>query len=127
MEQTLAILKPDCVKRGLMGTVMARIEAAGFAVRAMRMVRLTEAQARAFYAVHAGKGFYEGLIAFMTEGACVALILERENAVDHWREVLVPLRDELAEDLTRNLVHGSDAPETSAFERGFFFAGWEMV
>lgn len=126
MERTLAILKPDCVQRGLMGKVLARIEAEGFAVRGLKMLHLSQLQARTFYAVHDGKGFFEGLIAFMTEGPCVALVLERDDAIAHWRSVLAPLREELEGDMRRNLVHGSDAPETAAFEIGYLFAGQEL-
>jgi nucleoside-diphosphate kinase len=126
MERTLAILKPDCLRRGLVGAVLSRIEAEGFTLRAAKMVRLTEAQARAFYAVHDGKGFFEGLIAFMCSGPCLTLILEREDAVAHWRAVLEPLRTEFECGPRENLVHGSDSAATSAFECACLFSGLEV-
>jgi nucleoside-diphosphate kinase len=127
MERTLAILKPDCVRRGLVGKVLARIEAEGFKIRALKLIRLTDEEARRFYAVHQGKGFFESLIAFMTSGPCLPAILERDDAVEHWRAVLVELRGELGADLTENLVHGSDAADTSAFECAYLFSGTEAV
>jgi len=127
MERTLAILKPDCVRRRLVGTVLSAIEAEGFAIRAMRLRRLTDTEARAFYAVHRDKGFFERLIAFMTSGPCLTMILEREDAIVHWRQTLEALRAEHCTDLTENLAHGSDALETSAFECALSFAGWESL
>ena len=127
MERTLAILKPDCVRRGLVGTVIAKIEAEGFTLRAMRLRRLSDAEARTFYAVHREKSFFEGLITFMTSGPCITMILERDDAIQHWRTTLEALRAEYTTDLTENLAHGSDAPETSAAECGFLFGGWESL
>jgi nucleoside-diphosphate kinase len=125
MERTLAILKPDCLRRKLVGTVLARVEAEGFGIRALRLMQLTEQQARTFYAVHDGKFFFAKLIAFMTSGPCIAAILERDDAVAAWRAVLEPLRAELGADPTENLVHGSDSLTTSAFECAYLFAGVE--
>ena len=88
---------------------------------------MTRREAEAFYAVHQGKGFFAGLIEFMTEGPCVTLILERDDAVAQWRRVLEELRQAHGENLTRNIAHGSDAAETSAFECGFLFAGADLV
>lgn len=127
MERTLAILKPDCVRRRLAGLVLSKIEAEGFTIKAMRMRTLTETEARAFYAVHREKGFFEGLIAFMTSGPCITMILERDDAISHWRTTLEALRAAHCTDKTENLAHGSDAPETSAFECGLLFAGTESL
>lgn len=127
MERTLAILKPDCVRRGLVGTVLSRVEAEGFTIRAMRMRRLTRPEAETFYAVHQAKGFFAGLIAFMTSGPCITLILERDDAIAHWRRVLEAIRAEHSSDLTENLAHGSDGPETSTFECGYLFAGVDLT
>jgi len=127
MQRTLAILKPDCVRRGLVGLVISKIEAEGFSIKAMRMRTLTDAEARAFYDVHREKSFFEGLITFMTSGPCITMILERDDAIPHWRKTLEALRAEHCTDPTQNLAHGSDAPETSTFECGLLFAGWESL
>lgn len=127
MERTLAILKPDCLRRRLVGTLVAAIEREGFAIRTMQMLTLTRPQAESFYAVHRGKHFFDDLIAFMTSGPCIAMILERDHAIAHWRQVLEALRAEWSQDATQNLAHGSDAPETSAFECGFLFPGRDLA
>jgi len=127
MERTLGILKPDCLRRGLVGHIMSRIEAEGFHLRAMRLVHLTRPQAETFYAVHRGKHFFERLIEFMTSGPCIVMILERENAIAHWRQVLEEIRAEHTDDPTQNLAHGSDAPATSDFECAYLFRGCELV
>ncbi len=127
MERTLAIIKPDAVAAGHTGEILATIEAAGFRIAALRRVWLNAAQAKAFYAVHNGKSFFDSLIAFMTEGPCVPMVLERDDAIATWREVLLPIRERFGTDATRNAVHGSDAPETAAVEIGFLFAGSEIV
>lgn len=127
MERTLAILKPDCLRRRLVGTVVGAIEAEGFAIRAARLMTLSRPQAEGFYAVHQGKHFFAALIAFMTSGPCLAMVLEREDAVAHWRRVLEALRAEHCTDPTENLAHGSDAAATSAFECGFMFSGRELA
>ncbi len=127
MERTLAILKPDCLRNGHVGKVINAIEADGYAILAMRMTTLTRGQAEAFYAVHRGKFFYDGLVEYMSSGPCIAMILEREGAILGWRRLLEGLRERYGTDATQNLVHGSDAPETSAFECAFLFAGCETV
>lgn len=127
MEQTLAILKPDCVQRGLVGEALQLVESEGFRLRALQLRLLTVAQAREFYAVHREKSFYEVLVKFMTSGPCLVAVLERDNAIEHWREVLVRFREKYSDHPTENLLHGSDAPETSAFERGYLFRGCELV
>ncbi|MBI5834612.1 MAG: nucleoside-diphosphate kinase [Armatimonadetes bacterium] len=127
MERTLAIIKPDAVRDGHTGEILATIEAAGFRIAALRRVWLTEAQAKAFYAVHEGKSFFDGLIGFMTEGPCVPVVLERDDAVNTWREVLLPIRAKFGRDQRYNAVHGSDAPETAAFEIACLFSGLEIA
>lgn len=127
MERTLAIIKPDAVRAGHTGEILATIEAAGFRIAALKRIWLTEAQAKAFYAVHDGKSFFEGLIGFMTEGPCVPMVLERDDAINTWREVLLPIREQFGTDQRYNAVHGSDAPETAAFEIGCLFGGLEIA
>ena len=131
MERTLAIIKPDSVKKNVIGKIIDRIEAEGFRIREMRLVHLTRDEAASFYVVHKERGFYEDLIAFMSSGDSVVLLLERENAIAHWRNVMgatdpakaVPgtLRREFGFSIERNAVHGSDARETAATEIAFFF------
>ena len=135
MEMTLAIIKPDGVKRGLVGAVLGRIEDEGLRVIAMKMVQLDRAAAEGFYAVHKGKAFFEGLVQFMTEGPIVVMILEGEDAVPRWRTLMGAtnpekadpgtIRRDLAESMTRNVAHGSDASETAAFETCYFFNALE--
>lgn len=132
MEQTLAIIKPDAVGSGLAGRILARLEEDGFRIHAIRMLRLSEAQAREFYAVHRERPFYESLVEFMTSGPVVPVLLERENAVARLREVIGAtdpaeaepgtIRADYAESKGRNAIHASDAPETAARETRFFFA-----
>jgi len=136
MEKTFAIIKPDAVAAGNTGKILALIEASGFRIVAMRKETLSRAVAEGFYAVHKGKGFFDELIEFMTEGPVVLLALERENAIEKWREVMGATNPEKAADGTvrklygtnigRNASHGSDAPETAAFELAWFFRGSEL-
>ena len=136
IERTFSIIKPDAVARNLIGGVTAKLEAAGLRVIASKMVRLTTEQAKAFYAVHKERPFYEGLVKFMTEGPVVVQVLEGENAIAKNREVMGAtnpakadpgtIRKEFATDIERNAVHGSDAPETAAVEIAFFFSGAEL-
>ncbi len=128
---TLAIIKPDAIASGKAGKVLAHLEAAGFKIRAARMLRLTTAQAEAFYAVHRERPFYRPLVTFMTSGPCLPLALEREDAVTRLREVIgatdpkdaAPgtVRALYAESKERNAIHASDSPENAAREVGFFF------
>src|SRR5437773_12054975 len=128
---TLAIIKPDAVKRGLAGKIVAHLEAAGFAVHAARLIKLSNAQAEAFYAVHRERPFYRSLVAFMTSGPALALALERDDAVTRLREVIGAtdpaeaqpgtVRKLYAESKERNAIHASDSPETAAREVVFFF------
>lgn len=136
MERTLAIIKPDAVERRLVGQILARIEAAGFAIRAMRLQHLTTKEAQGFYAVHRERPFFRGLTEFMSSGPCVLLALEADDAIRKWRALMGAtdpakadagtLRKEFGSSIERNATHGSDAPETAAFELGYFFRGMEM-
>jgi len=131
MERTLSMIKPDAVAKGVMGQIIARLEASGLKIVAMRMVHLTKSEAEQFYAVHHGKPFYESLTEFMSSGRIVALILEGENAIARYRELMGAtdpakadagtIRKDFATNVERNAVHGSDAPETAAEEMKFFF------
>jgi nucleoside-diphosphate kinase len=137
MERTLSIVKPDGVARGLIGKVIQRIESLGLKIVAMKMVHMSRAQAQGFYAVHRDRPFFEGLTAFMSSGPAVVMVLEGESAITRWRELMGAtdyrkaaegtLRRELATDIEKNVVHGSDAPETAAFEIGYFFNRFEIV
>jgi len=137
VERTLSIIKPDATRRNLTGEIVARFEKAGLRVVAQRRIRLSEAQAKAFYAVHAEKPFYNSLVAFMTSGPVVVQVLEGENAIARNREVMgatnpakaAPgtIRKDFAESMEANSVHGSDAPETAALEIKFFFSDLDIV
>ena len=136
-ERTFAIIKPDAVERRLAGKVLARIEEAGFTVRAMRMQHLSKKEAEGFYAVHRERPFFGELTAFMSSGPCVLLTLEAPDAIRKWRDTMGPtdpskaapgtLRRDFGESIGRNATHGSDAPETAAFELGYFFRGMELI
>ncbi|OGL64529.1 MAG: nucleoside-diphosphate kinase [Candidatus Tectomicrobia bacterium RIFCSPLOWO2_12_FULL_69_37] len=133
MERTFAMIKPDAVERGLAGKILSRIEGEGFRVVAMRLVKMTKAQAEGFYAVHCERPFFGPLTAYMSSGRTIVLALERESAIKHWRDVMgatdpakaAPgtLRKEFGESIERNATHGSDAPGTAAFELGYWFPG----
>ncbi len=136
-ERTLAILKPDCVKKNLIGEVIAHITKAGFAVKGLKMTRLTPETAGAFYAVHKGRPFYDGLVEFMSSGACVPIVLEKTNAVADFRATIgatdpaeaAPgtVRKLYASSKGENIVHGSDSAENAAIEIAFFFSAKELV
>lgn len=136
-QQTLAIIKPDALQAGRAGKILAHLEAAGFTVRAARLVRLTRSEAEAFYAVHRGRPFFASLVAFMTSGPCLPMVLERDDAVAHLRAVIGAtdpaeaadgtVRRLYAESKERNAIHASDATETAAREIGFFFPEAERV
>jgi nucleoside-diphosphate kinase len=131
IERTLAIIKPDAVKKRIVGKILDRIEEEGFEIAEMKMVRLTKDGARGFYAVHKGKPFFEGLTDFMSSGEIVVMALERENAIAHWRRVMGetdPARAQIGTlrrthgfSIERNAVHGSDASQTAETEIGYFF------
>jgi nucleoside-diphosphate kinase len=137
MEQTFAIIKPDAVQRRMAGRILARIEEAGFTVRAMRLQNLTKAEAEGFYAVHRERPFFGALTQFMSSGPCILLALEAPDAIRTWRATMGAtdpakadagsLRKDFGESIERNATHGSDAPETAAFELGFFFRGMERL
>jgi nucleoside-diphosphate kinase len=137
MERTFAIIKPDAVERRLAGKVLARIEEAGFTVRAMRLQHLTKKEAEGFYAVHRERPFFGELTTFMSSGPCIVMALEAPNAIAKWRDTMgatdpakaAPgtLRRDFGESIGRNATHGSDAPDTAAFELGYFFRGMELI
>lgn len=136
-ERTLAILKPDCVRKHLQGEVLARIQKAGFTVLGFKQVRLTAAAAGAFYAVHRGRPFYDGLVSFMSSGHCVPIALEKTNAVADFRTLIGAtdpkdaaegtIRKLYADNKGENIVHGSDSPENGRIEVAFFFSERELV
>ncbi len=137
MERTLAILKPDSVAAGSAGKMIARLQEEGFAVLGIKMLRLTETQARAFYEVHKERPFYGSLVEFMTSGPVMPIALERENAVAHLREVMGAtdvakaaqgtLRNLFGTSIERNAIHGSDSPENAGIELSFFFSRAELL
>jgi nucleoside-diphosphate kinase len=137
LERTLAILKPDTVKRNLMGEVVARIEKSGFRILAMKMVKLTGETAGGFYEVHRGRPFFSALVAFMSSGPCVPIALEKENAVADFRTLIgatdpkdaAPgtIRKLYAASKGENIVHGSDSAENGRIEIGYFFSEKELV
>ena len=137
MQRTFSILKPDTVKAGKAGIVLAEIEKAGFQIRAMKLLHLTEAQAQGFYYVHKERPFFGSLVKFMTEGPIVAMVLERENAIESLRKVMGAtdpakaeagtIRKQFGANIERNAIHGSDGPETAAFEISYFFNQLEIV
>ncbi len=136
MERTFAIIKPDAVERRLVGEILSRIEAAGFTIRAMRLQHLTKKDAEGFYTVHRERPFFGTLTGFMSSGPCVLMALEAPDAIARWRALMGAtdpakadagtLRREFGSSIERNATHGSDAPETAAFELGYFFRGMEM-
>ena len=136
LQRTLAIVKPDGVLKGVAGQVIARIEKEGFRIVAMRLHHLSRGEAEGFYAVHRERPFFKDLVAFMTSGPAVLMCLERDNAIAHWREVMgatdpekaAPgtIRKLYAQNIEKNVSHGSDAPDTAAFELGWFFRGAEL-
>ena len=137
IERTFSIIKPDAVAKNVIGPIIAKLEAAGLRVVASRMVRLTELQARAFYAVHKDRPFYTDLVKFMTEGPVIVQVLEGENAIAKNREVMGAtnpekadpgtIRKEFATNIERNAVHGSDAADTAKTEIAFFFSTAELT
>jgi nucleoside-diphosphate kinase len=137
IEITFAIIKPDAVEKRLAGKILARIEEAGFEVRAMRLQHLSKKEAEGFYAVHRERPFFGELTTFMSSGPCVLLALEAPDAIRKWRDTMGvtdpakagpgTLRRDFGESIGRNATHGSDAPETAAFELGYFFRGMELI
>ena len=137
MEQTLGIIKPDAVGKKLTGKIISIIEEKGFKIRAMKMLKLREEDAKAFYFVHREKPFYNDLVKFMTSGPVVVLLLEKENAIVDWRKTMGAtnpaeaeegtIRKMFAESIQNNAVHGSDSPENAEIEINFFFNKIERV
>jgi len=135
--RTLTILKPDCVRRNLIGTVTKHVEEAGFKILAMKLVKLTKAEAEGFYAVHRERPFFEELTTFMSSGPCVPMILEKENAVSDFRTLIGAtnpasadegtIRRLYAESLGENIIHGSDSNENAQIEGNYFFPGMEIA
>ena len=136
MERTFAMIKPDATERRVAGKIISRIEVEGFCILGMRLVSMTKAQAEGFYDVHRERPFFGDLTGFMSSGQTVVLALERENAIKHWRDVMGAtnpgeaaegtIRKEMGESIERNSTHGSDAPNTAAFELGYWFPGVEI-
>jgi nucleoside-diphosphate kinase len=136
-ERTLAIIKPDAVARRLAGRILQRIEEAGFQIRAMKRVHLSTKDAEGFYAVHRERPFFGSLTAFMSSGPAIVMVLEAPDAIKKWRTLMGAtdpakadagtLRKEFAESIERNATHGSDAPDTAAYEIGYFFPGIELA
>ena len=136
MERTLSIVKPDGVARGVIGEVIKRLEANRLKIMAMKMVHMTKAQAEGFYAVHRQRPFFDSLTDFMSSGPAVVMVLEGDNAIARYRELMGAtnykeaaegtIRRDFATDIEKNVVHGSDAPETAAFEINYFFNAFEI-
>jgi nucleoside-diphosphate kinase len=137
LERTFAIIKPDAVGRGLQGEILSRIHKAGFRIVATRSMRLTKDEAGGFYAVHRERPFFGELTDFMSSGKIIAMVLEAENAIAKWRDAMgatdpkkaAPgtIRHDLGTSIGNNVTHGSDAPDTAAFEISYFFAGHELI
>ncbi len=137
LERTFAIIKPDAVARGIQGEILARIHKAGFSIVAVKSMRLTKEEAGGFYAVHKARPFFGELTDFMSSGKIIAMVLEAEGAILKWRDAMgatdpkkaAPgtIRHDLGTNIGNNVTHGSDAPETAAFEIGYFFASLELI
>jgi nucleoside-diphosphate kinase len=136
MERTLAIIKPDAVSRGLTGEILSRIHRAGFQIVAIKSLRLSRGEAEGFYAVHRERPFFKDLTEFMSSGKAVVMVLEAENAITKWRDTMgatdpakaAPgtIRREFGTSIQNNCTHGSDAPDTAAFEIRYFFSEMEL-
>jgi len=137
LQRTLAIIKPDAVKKNVEGEIINLILNHGFRIIGMKMLHITKEQAEGFYAVHAGKGFFNSLTNFMSSGPIVVMALEREDAIQTWRDIMGAtnpanaaegtIRKKYASSIEANAVHGSDAEDTARFELSYFFAGYELV
>ena len=137
MERTFAIIKPDAVERNIIGKILEKVESAGFKIVGMKKIQLTKAEAEGFYYVHKERPFFNDLCAFMSRSPVVVLALEREDAILKWRELMGAtnpanaeagtIRKEFGVSIEENTVHGSDAPETAAFEIPYFFSQLELV
>jgi nucleoside-diphosphate kinase len=137
LQRTFSIIKPDAVEQGATGDILTILRAAGFRAIGMKMLHINKAQAEGFYAVHAGKPFFENLTNFMSSGPIVVLALEKENAIADLRELMGAtnpvnaaegtIRKKWATSIERNAIHGSDADDTARFELSYFFAGYELA
>jgi nucleoside-diphosphate kinase len=137
VERTLAILKPDCVRKELVGEVLRRIQDAGFQLRALKMIQMSKAEAEGFYAVHEDKPFFDELTDFMSGGPCVPVVLEKDNAIADFRALIGAtdpddadegtIRSDFAGSIQENIVHGSDSPENGRKETAYFFPEHEIV
>ena len=137
MQRTLAIIKPDAVEQKHGGKILSRIEEEGFKLVALRMVRMSRREAEGFYAVHEHRPFFNDLTAFMSSGPAVVMVLQADDVIARWREIMGAtdpaqaaegtLRKQLATNIERNAVHGSDAPETAASEIAYFFGGIDLI
>jgi nucleoside-diphosphate kinase len=136
MERTFAIIKPDAVQKGHAGRILSRVEEAGFRICALRMIHMSKREAEGFYHVHEERPFFGGLTNFMSSGPCIVMCLEAPDAIKKWRDLMGAtdpakaeagtLRKEFGASIDNNATHGSDAPETAAFELGYFFRGLEQ-
>jgi nucleoside-diphosphate kinase len=137
MERTLSIIKPDGVAKNVIGKVIDRFEGKGIKIAAMKMIHMTKAQAEGFYAVHKARPFFGSLTDFMSSGPCIVMVLTGENVIQRNRDIMGAtnykeaaegtLRRDFATDIEKNVVHGSDSPESAAFEIGYFFNSFEIV
>ena len=137
MERTLSIIKPDGISRGLIGEVIKRFEENGIKIVAMKLLRMTKKQAEGFYAVHRGKPFFESLTDFMSSGPCVVMVLEGDNAITRYRQLMGAtdytraeegtIRRVFATDIEKNVVHGSDSVSSADFEINYFFSALEVI
>lgn len=137
MERTFAIIKPDAVERNLIGKIIERIESKGFKISALKKAALSKTQAESFYAVHKERPFFNDLTTYMVSGPVVLMVLEKDNAIAGWRELMGAtnpadadagtIRKDFAINLEKNSAHGSDSPETAAFEVSFFFSLTEIL
>ena len=136
MERTLSIIKPDGVSRGLAGEVISRLEKNGLNIVALKMLYMSKQQAKGFYNVHAGKHFFESVTDFMSSGTCIVMVLEGEDVINRYRKLMGAtnyeeadegtIRRDYATDIEKNIVHGSDSPQTAAFEISYFFNELEI-
>jgi nucleoside-diphosphate kinase len=135
-QRTLAIVKPDAVAKRVAGKIITRIEEAGFTILAARLVHMSLAEARGFYYVHRARPFYESLCSFMAQGPCLLMVLEGDNAIQRWRDLMGAtdpakaaagtIRKDFASSIEANAVHGSDSPQSAAFEIPYFFSAMEI-
>jgi nucleoside-diphosphate kinase len=136
VERTLAIIKPDAVAAGVAGKILSRIEQTGFKIIALKMIQMSDADAAGFYAVHRERPFFKSLCTFMTQGPCIAMVLEADHAIQRWRDLMGAtdpakaaagtIRKDFATSIEANAVHGSDAAATAAFEIPYFFSSLEL-